>query len=96
MKHCTKTVYFVTNVYACVVYPRVRACECIYVCVCVSCNEKVYVYVWSHAALRTILLFKLTGKCLRLKIGGGGGGDRWVGDRGISLDRDLNSHHLAT
>jgi len=79
MKRCTKTVYFVTNVYTCV-YPRVRACECrvcvracvracvcVYVCacacVCVSLARKC---VHDHVALRTIFLFKLTGKCLRL------------------------------
>lgn len=64
MKCCTKTVYFVTNVYACV-YPRVRACVCVCVCVfeCVSPAKKC---VYDHVALRTIFLFKLMGKCLRL------------------------------
>lgn len=72
MKHCTKTVYFVTNVYACCIPACSRACyvcvyACVRVCVWVSCKE-VYGHVASVSfTLRTIFLSsKLTGKVLRL------------------------------
>lgn len=68
MKRCTKTVYFVTNVYACV-YPRVRAREMsAYVCVCV-CVLRGDVYMVMLLYVR-FSFFKLTGKCLRLDSGG--------------------------
>lgn len=68
MKHCTKTVYFVTNVYACV---NIRVYALVYVC---PCNVEVCTCMIVCSALRTIFLFKLTGKCLTSKTGGEGGG----------------------
>lgn len=105
MKHCTKTVYFVTNVYACCIPACSRALvKCVFTCVLRVFNMGMFLakevctvmlLLSELHFIRTIFPFfkkLIREKCYTSRRGGGVAGGS---DRGVSWDRDLNSRFSA-